>query len=96
MVEIDSKELAAIPHGSDCNGVFGGAEVDLYLLGTELAKDQNFHVTFITADWGQPEEEIREQIKKEEKDKDHIERLENICPTAPNENGLRMQTIFIY
>ena len=46
----------------DCKGVFGGAEVDLYLLGTELAKDQNFHVTFITADCGQPEEEIRENV----------------------------------
>ncbi len=34
----------------DCNGAFGGAEVDLCLLSTELAKDQNFHVAFITAD----------------------------------------------
>ena len=47
----------------DCKGVFGGAEVDLYLLGTELAKDQNFHITFITADYGQPEEETRDDIR---------------------------------
>lgn len=33
--------------------VFGGAEVDLYLLAAELAKDKNFEVTFITADYGQ-------------------------------------------
>ena len=46
----------------DCKGVFGGAEVDLYLLSTELAKDQNFHVTFITADYGQPAEEISENV----------------------------------
>ena len=46
----------------DCKGVFGGAEVDLYLLGTELAKDQNFRVTCITADYGQPAEEIRENV----------------------------------
>ncbi len=47
----------------DCKGVFGGAEVDLYLLGTELAKDQNFNVTFITADYGQPAEETRGDIR---------------------------------
>jgi glycosyltransferase involved in cell wall biosynthesis len=34
--------------------VFGGAEVDLYLLATELAKDKGFAVSFITADYGQP------------------------------------------
>ena len=34
--------------------VFGGAEVDLYLLATELAKDNDFAVSFITADYGQP------------------------------------------
>jgi glycosyltransferase involved in cell wall biosynthesis len=33
---------------------FGGAEVDLYYLGTELAKDSNFDVNYITADYGQP------------------------------------------
>jgi len=33
--------------------VFGGAEVDLYSLATEMAKDQNFAVSFITADYGQ-------------------------------------------
>lgn len=33
--------------------VFGGAEVDLYLLATELARDANFAVSFITADYGQ-------------------------------------------
>jgi len=33
--------------------LFGGAEVDLYLLATELAKDKKFEVAFITADYGQ-------------------------------------------
>lgn len=33
---------------------FGGAEVDLYYLGTELAKDPGFEVSFVTADYGQP------------------------------------------
>jgi len=37
----------------EVKGVFGGAEVDLYLLSTELAKDKNFEVSFITADYGQ-------------------------------------------
>jgi len=33
--------------------IFGGAEVDLYSLATQLAKDENFAVSFITADYGQ-------------------------------------------
>ncbi|HUT31516.1 MAG TPA: glycosyltransferase family 4 protein [Sedimentisphaerales bacterium] len=37
----------------DVEEVFGGAEVDLYLLAHELAKDGNFKVSFITADYGQ-------------------------------------------
>lgn len=40
-----------------CPATFGGAEVDLYLLGTELAKDSDFGVHFITADYGQPTEQ---------------------------------------
>ncbi len=38
-------------------GVFGGAEVDLFLLGTELAKDPWFAVSFVVADYGQAAEE---------------------------------------
>lgn len=39
--------------------VFGGAEVDVYLLGSELAKDDKFKVSFVTADYGQqPTEQI--------------------------------------
>jgi glycosyltransferase involved in cell wall biosynthesis len=37
----------------DVEEVFGGAEVDLYLLACELARDESFKVTFITADYGQ-------------------------------------------
>jgi len=37
-------------------GVFGGAEVDLYMLGTELAADGGFEVSFIVADYGQEKE----------------------------------------
>lgn len=43
-------------------GVLGGAEVDLYFLATELAKDKNFVVTFITADYGQEETETIEGV----------------------------------
>ena len=43
--------------------VFGGAEVDLYLLGTELAKDKNFNISFITADYGQSATETIENVK---------------------------------
>jgi glycosyltransferase involved in cell wall biosynthesis len=45
-----------------CQATFGGAEVDLYLLGTELAKDTAFEVSFVTADYGQPQREIRGNV----------------------------------
>jgi glycosyltransferase involved in cell wall biosynthesis len=37
--------------------IFGGAEMDLYLLATELAKNKDFVVSFITADYGQADTE---------------------------------------
>ncbi len=43
--------------------VFGGAEVDLYFLATELAKDGNFAVSFITADYGQNRTETIEGVR---------------------------------
>ncbi len=47
----------------DVKKVFGGAEVDLYFLATELAKDQNFDVSFITADYGQQDIETIENVR---------------------------------
>lgn len=44
----------------DIRSVFGGAEVDLYMLATELAKDQQFEVSFIVGDYGQPPWEVRQ------------------------------------
>jgi len=41
---------------------FGGAEVDLYYLATEMAKDKNFRVSFIVADYGQAPIERREDV----------------------------------
>jgi glycosyltransferase involved in cell wall biosynthesis len=46
----------------DIQKVFGGAEVDLYLLATELAKDKRFEVQFVVGDYGQPDGEIREGV----------------------------------
>ncbi len=43
--------------------VFGGAEVDLYYLGTELAKDERFEVSFVVADYGQAAEETLERCR---------------------------------
>jgi glycosyltransferase involved in cell wall biosynthesis len=43
-------------------GVFGGAEVDLYLIGTELAKDEGFEVSFVTADYGQHDCEVIDDV----------------------------------
>ncbi len=44
-------------------GVFGGAEVDLYLLGTELAKDKDFEISFVTADYGQADSEVIDDVR---------------------------------
>ncbi|MEW6108619.1 MAG: glycosyltransferase family 4 protein [Nitrospirota bacterium] len=42
---------------------FGGAELQLYYLATELAKDPQFEIIFITGDFGQPGSEIRAGVK---------------------------------
>jgi glycosyltransferase involved in cell wall biosynthesis len=47
---------------SDIKEPFGGAELDLYFLTTELAKDKGFAVSFITADYGQQDIEIIEDV----------------------------------
>jgi glycosyltransferase involved in cell wall biosynthesis len=44
-------------------GVFGGAEVDLFLLGNELARDERFAVSFVVADYGQSAEETAGAIR---------------------------------
>jgi glycosyltransferase involved in cell wall biosynthesis len=41
---------------------FGGAEVDLYYLATEIARDDNFEVSFIVADYSQKDVEIIENV----------------------------------
>jgi glycosyltransferase involved in cell wall biosynthesis len=41
---------------------FGGAEVDLYYLATEFARDNNFETSFIVADYGQKDVEIIEDV----------------------------------
>lgn len=43
-------------------GVFGGAEVDLYYLGTELANDLRYTVSYIAADYSQPAYEVIEKV----------------------------------
>lgn len=42
--------------------VFGGAEVDFYNIATELARDGNYKVSFIVADYGQKRAEVRESV----------------------------------
>lgn len=46
----------------EIKSVFGGAEVDFYNLATELAKDKNFEVSCIVADYGQPDSEVRQNV----------------------------------
>ena len=48
---------------STVDAVFGGAEVDLYLLSTELAKDTNYEVSCIVADYDQPQTQVIENVK---------------------------------
>lgn len=43
--------------------VFGGAELNLYWIATELAKDNRFEVSFITADYGQRCVEMIEGVR---------------------------------
>jgi glycosyltransferase involved in cell wall biosynthesis len=45
------------------NGVFGGAEVDLYTLATELAKDEAFDISFVVADYGQEASNVIKGVK---------------------------------
>jgi glycosyltransferase involved in cell wall biosynthesis len=47
----------------ECKGIIGGAEVDLYLLAVELAKDPQYDVGFITADYGQNAVEVVDNVK---------------------------------
>jgi glycosyltransferase involved in cell wall biosynthesis len=47
----------------EVQGVFGGAEVDQYSLANELAKDKDFSISFITADYGQEEIETVEGVR---------------------------------
>lgn len=46
----------------DIESVFGGAEVDLYLIAAELAKDPAYDVRFVVGDYGQPDREVRENV----------------------------------
>ncbi|MCF7958710.1 MAG: glycosyltransferase family 4 protein [Phycisphaerae bacterium] len=55
--------LKAYPlFNSAIDAIFGGAEVDLYLLSTELAKDPDFQVSFVTGDYGQEQAEVWENV----------------------------------
>jgi len=46
----------------DVKDVIGGAEVDSYYIATELAKDPNYQVSCIVADYGQEPIEVREGV----------------------------------
>ena len=46
----------------EVKGVIGGAEVDFYYIAKELAKDPNYRVSCIVADYGQEPIEIREGV----------------------------------
>lgn len=55
--------LKAYPlFNQEIESLFGGAEVDFYNLSTELAKDPNYRISFIIADYGQKPIEVREGV----------------------------------
>jgi glycosyltransferase involved in cell wall biosynthesis len=51
------------PDAKNVKNPFGGSEVDLYLLAMELAKDENFEINFIVADYGQGDTETFGNVK---------------------------------
>jgi glycosyltransferase involved in cell wall biosynthesis len=51
------------PEAKNVKNPFGGSEVDLYLLALELAKDNDFEVSFIVADYGQSPVETWYNVK---------------------------------
>jgi glycosyltransferase involved in cell wall biosynthesis len=46
----------------EVSATIGGAEVDLYLIATELAKDDSFKVSFVTGDFGQAAQEVIDNV----------------------------------
>jgi len=46
----------------EVEGVFGGAEVDMYLLALELARDPEYQVSSVVADYGQTPQEIVDNV----------------------------------
>ena len=63
-IDVCFVSLAAYPlFNPHCEVTHGGAAVDLYMIGTELAKDNRFRVTFITGNFGQPPVEMIDGIR---------------------------------
>ena len=62
-IQVCFLSLRAYPiFNTSVNAAFGGAEVDLYLLATEIAKDYGFRVSFVVGDYGQENIETRENV----------------------------------
>ena len=61
-------------------GTFGGAEIQLYFLSTELAKDPSFSVSMVVGDYGQPSFQTIENVKliKYIENKTFLERIKFI------------------
>ncbi|AKB24333.1 Glycosyltransferase [Methanosarcina sp. MTP4] len=56
--------LKAYPlFNKNCNGIFGGAEVQLYLLAQALSKHEDLDISFIVADYGGKKIEMFNEIK---------------------------------
>lgn len=48
---------------SRCSATFGGAEIQMYLIGKAITQDSNFEVIFVTNDFGQNDLEIWDGVK---------------------------------
>jgi len=63
MIRVCFVMLKAYPvFNREVKEIFGGAEVDFYYLATELAKDKDYDVSCIVADYGQPRVEVRRNV----------------------------------
>jgi len=47
----------------NCNAPFGGAELQVFLLSTQLAQDKNYSVSVVVGDFGQNDDEVLHHVR---------------------------------
>lgn len=63
MTHICFVQTAVYPiFNTNCKKLFGGSEVQMYLIGKELSKKKNFNVSFLVGDYSQNKKEVHDNI----------------------------------